>query len=136
MDDAATAGAGWKGAAVTRPLVLVPVAVAAVASVVFAMGAALVEGEALRAVGVGVLSGAVAQLLLFAIAATAFSSQRLLAYGLGMLGRMLLVVVAALLVVPATGLPAGPFLLSLVTVLFATTVLEPVLWRPANGSKV
>lgn len=120
----------------TRTVVLLAAAVAVVATIVFAAGVALTEGEARRAVGIGVLVAAAFQLLLFAVAAAAFPANRLLAYGVGLLGRLLLVVVGALVLVPATGLPAAPFLLSLVTVLFATTVLEPVLWRPANGSKV
>jgi hypothetical protein len=60
------------------------------------------------------------------IAHVAFAGKQLAAYGVGMLGRLLLVVGSALVLVPASGLPMGPTLFSLVTVLFATTVLEPV----------
>lgn len=52
-----------------------------------------------------------------------------LAYGLGALARMGLVMIAALWVVPAVGLPAAPTLLALVAVLFLTTLSEPVVLR-------
>lgn len=99
--------------------------VAAIGALVFAAGAAMAP-QARGAVAAGVLVACAFQLLVFVIAALALPGNRLAAYGLGMLGRLLLVAAAALLVVPATGVAAGPFLFSLVTVLFATTLLEPV----------
>lgn len=57
-----------------------------------------------------------------------FPDQRLVAYGLGMLMRMGVVAAGALLLVPLAGLPAVATLLSLVSVLFVTSVLEPVLF--------
>ena len=58
-----------------------------------------------------------------------------LAHGLGALGRMGLVMVAALWVVPAAGLPAAPTLFSLVTVLFLTTLSEPIVLRLASTER-
>ena len=52
-----------------------------------------------------------------------------LAYGLGVLGRMGLVMFAAFWAVPVAGLPMEPTLLSLVAVLFLTTLSEPVVLR-------
>jgi hypothetical protein len=51
-----------------------------------------------------------------------------------MLARFLLVGLAALVAVPALGLPPAPVLLSLVTVLFATTLIEPVLFAAGAGT--
>lgn len=109
----------------SRPWAVVLGGVAAIGVLVFAVGAGMAPG-ARGAVGAGVLVACAFQLLLFAVAALALPGNRLAAYGVGMLGRLLLVVVSALLLVPATGVAAGPFLFSLVTVLFATTLLEPV----------
>jgi hypothetical protein len=110
---------------VSRPWAVVLGGVAAIGVLVFAVGAGMAP-RARGAVGAGVLVACAFQLLLFAIAALALPGNRLAAYGVGMLGRLLLVVVSALLLVPATGVAEGPFLFSLVTVLFATTLLEPV----------
>ncbi|HEX5727095.1 MAG TPA: hypothetical protein VFX98_16580 [Longimicrobiaceae bacterium] len=100
--------------------------VLAAGALVFLGGWVLARGAA-GAVAVGVAVGCAFQLLLFGVASVAFPGQRLAAYGVGLLGRLVLLV-AALLFVPTTGLPVGPTLFSLVAVLFATTLLEPVLF--------
>jgi hypothetical protein len=110
---------------VKGPWAVVLGGVAAIGALVFAIGAWMAP-EARGAVAAGVLVACAFQLLVFVIAAVALPGNRLAAYGVGMLGRLLLVVAGALLLVPATGVAAGPFLFSLVTVLFATTLLEPV----------
>lgn len=56
----------------------------------------------------------------------AFASQPLLAHGLGMLGRLMIVGSVALFWVPWAGVPAAPFLFSLVAALFVTTLVEPL----------
>jgi hypothetical protein len=53
-----------------------------------------------------------------------------LIYGLGMVGRFLLLGGMALVVVPALGVPPVPTLIALVATLFATTLVEPVFLRP------
>lgn len=58
-----------------------------------------------------------------------FPGHQGLAYGLGVLGRMVLVMFAALWAVPVVGLPLAPTLLSLVAVLFLTTLSEPIVLR-------
>ncbi|HWK90016.1 MAG TPA: hypothetical protein VNP72_08465 [Longimicrobium sp.] len=107
-----------------RPLGTLAAGVAAVGGVVFAAGLAMTDAR--DALAAGVVLGCAFQLLVLGIAAAAFAGNPLAAYGVGLLGRLLLVIVAALVIVPASGLRPGPFLYSLVTVLFATTLLEPV----------
>ncbi len=97
-----------------------------IGALVYAVGLTLTRLDGRGALAVGVLVAVAFQLLVLAIAAVAFPQNALAAYGVGMLGRLLLVIVAALVIVPAAGLQPGPFLYSLVTVLFATTLLEPV----------
>lgn len=55
-----------------------------------------------------------------------------LAHGLAALLRLGVVGLAALWVVPAVGLPAAPTLLTLVAVLFLTTLSEPLVLRFAH----
>ncbi|HEU0016531.1 MAG TPA: hypothetical protein VFQ45_22815 [Longimicrobium sp.] len=107
-----------------RPAGLLAAAVVAVGVLVYAVGLAMTPERAALAAGVAL--GTAFQLLVLGIAVFAFPGNALAAYGVGLLGRLLLVVVAALVIVPATGVEPAPFLYSLVTVLFATTLLEPV----------
>ena len=78
-------------------------------------------------------TGAAWQALVLAVTLTALHHNRLAAFGVGMLARFLLVAVAALVAIPALGVPMGPALLSMVTVLFATTLIEPVLFAAGAG---
>ncbi|CAA9369189.1 MAG: hypothetical protein AVDCRST_MAG68-5316 [uncultured Gemmatimonadetes bacterium] len=109
-----------------KPAALVPAGVLVIGALVYGAGVALTGPGARTGVAAGVAVGCAFQLLLLLIARVAFPGKHLAAYGVGMLGRLLLVVASALVLVPASGLPAAPTLFSLVTVLFATTVLEPV----------
>jgi len=111
---------------VRRGTLRLAVGVLVIGALVYAAGLALARPDARGDMAVGVAAGVAFQLLLLAIAAAAFPENALAAYGVGMLGRLLLVIVAALVIVPAAGLQPAPFLYSLVTVLFATTLLEPV----------
>lgn len=97
-----------------------------IGALVYAAGLTLARPDARGALLAGVVVGVAFQLLVLAIAALAFPGNALAAYGVGLLGRLLLVIVGALVIVPASGLQPAPFLYSLVTVLFATTLLEPV----------
>jgi hypothetical protein len=65
-----------------------------------------------------------------ALAAALGPERPALIYGLGMVGRFLLLAGMALIVVPALGIPPVPTLISLVATLFATTLVEPVFLRP------
>jgi hypothetical protein len=97
-----------------------------IGALVYAVGLTLARPDARGDMATGVLVAVAFQLLVLLIAAVVFPENALAAYGVGMLGRLLLVIVAALVIVPAAGLRPAPFLYSLVTVLFATTLLEPV----------
>ncbi|HYJ78880.1 MAG TPA: hypothetical protein VEW03_04735 [Longimicrobiaceae bacterium] len=120
-----------------RRLMLFAAGAVVIAALVWAAGAAMAPPADRRGVTAGVAVGLGFQLLLVAVTTAALPRSRMAAYGLGMLGRFVLVVAAALAIVPATGLPPVPMLLSLVTVLFATTLLEPVLFAAgAHDEKV
>jgi len=58
-----------------------------------------------------------------------------LAHGVGAMVRMAVVALAALWLVPAAGLPAAPTLLALVTVMFLTTLSEPLILRFVNSER-
>lgn len=113
-----------------RGTMLAAALVVLVGALVYGVGLSLTDVEGRGALAVGVLTAVAFQLLVLAIAAVAFPGNALAAYGVGMLGRLLLVIVAALVIIPAAGLRPAPFLYSLVTVLFATTLLEPVAMAP------
>jgi len=119
---------------VKRPGVVFPALVVAVSALVALVGIATVRPEWRTGVAVGTGIGCVFQLLSFWAMLALFPGQQLLAFGLGMLGRFALVALAALVMLPLTGLPATPTLLALVSVLFATTLLEPLFLRPTHGT--
>jgi predicted neutral ceramidase superfamily lipid hydrolase len=111
---------------VKRGTMMAAAGVLVIGALVYAAGLALAAPEGRGSLLVGVLVAVGFQLLVLAIAAVAFPDNALAAYGVGMLGRLLLVIAAALVILPAAKLQPEPFLYSLVTVLFATTLLEPV----------
>jgi hypothetical protein len=115
-----------------RRLMLSLAAVAAIAALVGAVGLAMVGPEGRRGVAAGALIGGAWQALVLLVVAVALPGNRLLAHGVGMLARLAMVVAAGLVVVPAAGLPPAPTLLTMVTVLFATTLIEPVAFSGAG----
>ncbi len=117
-----------------RKLLRLLAAVAVISAAVLLVASAMVRPEQRRAVTVGVAFAAIWQALVFGVTVTALPNNRLAAFGLGMLSRFLLVVIAALVLVPLLEVPAAPALLSMVTVLFATTLIEPVLLAPGAGN--
>ena len=108
-------------------------AVAGIAALVYLAASLMVPPESRRAVAIGVGLGAAWQALVLTVTLVALGHNRLAAFGVGMLARFLLVAVAALVAIPALGVPMGPALLSMVTVLFATTLIEPVLFAAGAG---
>ena len=109
---------------------------AAVTVVILVFGLLLAGPGGWTAVAVGTSAGYLFQAGTFWLfAVMLFPAQPLLVFGLGMAGRMLLVVTMAFLVVPVMGLPAAPVLFSLVSVFFVTALLEPVFLFPASSSK-
>ena len=109
-----------------RGTVIAAAGVLVIGALVYAVGLTLTQPDGRGALATGVLIGVAFQLLVLLIAAVVFPDNALAAYGVGLLGRLLMVIVAALVIVPAARLRPEPFLYSLVTVLFATTLLEPV----------
>jgi hypothetical protein len=109
-----------------RRLLLALSAVLLVAVVVWAAGSAMVGPEGRRGVAAGAAIGGGWQLLILAVVAIALRGNRMIAHGVGMLARLAMVVAAGLVIVPAAKLPPTPTLLTMVTVLFATTLIEPV----------
>lgn len=109
-----------------RATMLVAAGTLVIGALVYGVGLSLTDVDGRGALAVGVLTAVGFQLLVLLIATVAFPDNALAAYGVGMLGRLLLVIVAALVIIPAAQLRPAPFLYSLVTVLFATTLLEPV----------
>jgi hypothetical protein len=116
-----------------RRLALALAGVVLIAAVVWLVGRAMVSPAGSRGVAVGAAIAAAWQVLVLAVVAIALPGNRLIAHGVGMLARLALVVAAGLVIVPATGLPQAPTLLTLVTVLFATTLIEPVAFGGPGG---
>ena len=116
-----------------RILLRLLAAIAAVALVVWLIASVMVAPADRGAVAAGVAVAAVWQAVVFCVTVTALGHNRLAAFGVGMIARFLLVAAAALVGVPALGLPMAPALLSMVTVLFATTLIEPVLFAAGTG---
>jgi hypothetical protein len=110
---------------VRRPAVFLVLVVAATLGVALA-GAGLAGPGGAAGVRVGAALGGLFQLLSFGTLHALFPGRQMLAFGVGMLGRFALVALVALVVLPLMGLPAAPTLFALVTVLFATTLLEPL----------
>ena len=81
----------------------------------------------IRAIWVSIGAGAVVQLLALAILWVAGPSRMMIGWGVGALLRLIALLVYGWAVVPALGLPLTPALLTLVGVLFVTTLVEPLL---------
>lgn len=108
-----------------RAFALVVPAVLLVGLLTYVAGLSLAGPAGRPAVLAGVALGCAVQLALFAVAGLLLQGKPMAAYGAGLATRFVVVVMSALVVAPAAGLAPAPFLLALVTVLFATTVLEP-----------
>ena len=107
-----------------------------VALVVGLAGGALAGAGAGAAVWWGAVAGFVAQLSIFWLLFVWLLPRRqALAHGLWMLARFALVAAVALLGLPLLGLAPAPTLLSLVTVLFVTTLAEPVVLQIASKTR-
>ena len=109
-----------------RRLAWAAVAVAVISALIWLVGTGMASPEGRRGVTVGVVVGAAWQLLVLGVLAVAMPGKPLLAHGVGMLGRLAMLVTAALVLVPRAGLPPAPTLFAMVTVLFVTSLIEPV----------
>lgn len=102
-------------------------AVAAISVVVAAIGALAVSGPARAGVYVGTGLGFALQVSMFWLFFVwLLPGHFLVAYGLSVAGRFLVVLATAIVGVQLGGLPALPTLFALVGVLFLSTVLEPL----------
>jgi hypothetical protein len=103
------------------------------AAMVALAGGALLAGASRQAVWTGAAIAASLQVAAFwFLFVWALPGQRMLAHMVGMLGRFLAVGLLAFVGVPLLRAPAAPLLLSCVAVLFATTLLEPVILNTAS----
>ena len=79
----------------------------------------------------GVAAAALFQsVLVWVLFVWALPQQGLLAHVIGLVGRMVMLAVMALVWVPVLGTPPAPTLFSLVGVFFLTTLIEPVFLKP------
>ncbi|HEX9936398.1 MAG TPA: hypothetical protein VGB15_04725 [Longimicrobium sp.] len=116
-----------------RRLMLALAGIVAIAAVVWAAALAFVGPEGRQGASVGAAIAAGWQVLVLGVLAVALPGNQLIAHGVGMLARLAMVIAAGVVIVPATGLPLAPTLLTMVTVLFATTLIEPVAFSGAGA---
>ncbi|HEX8272823.1 MAG TPA: hypothetical protein VF615_09225 [Longimicrobiaceae bacterium] len=112
-----------------------PATALVVGLLVLGIGWATADGAARTAVAAGVGIGVAFQLALFALTESLLRDRRLVAFGIGMIGRFVLVAFTALVLLRLTGLPAAPLLFALVGTLFGTTLVEPVLLAADKRNK-
>ena len=83
--------------------------------------------ETSRAIWISLGAAVLVQVLALLVARSFGRDRILVGWGMGALLRLLAVLVYAFAVIPMLGLPLAPALLSLVAVLFVTTLFEPFL---------
>lgn len=84
-------------------------------------------GETSRAIWTSVGVAVVVQVLALLVGRSFGKDRVLVGWGMGALIRLLTVLVYGFAIVPALGLSMAPALLSLVVILFVTTLFEPFL---------
>ena len=84
-------------------------------------------GETERAIWTSVGVAVIVQVLALLIGRSFGKERILVGWGVGALLRLLAVLVYGFAIIPALGLPLAPALLSLVIILFVTTLFEPFL---------
>jgi hypothetical protein len=84
-------------------------------------------GEVSRAIWTSVGVALVVQVLALLVGRSFGKDRILIGWGMGALLRLLAVLVYAFAIIPALNLPLAPALLSLVAILFVTTLFEPFL---------
>jgi len=100
------------------------------AGVVLSIGLLIAGPHAAAGVVAGATIALVFQVVVVGgLLTAAFANSRLVRFTLGMGGRMILLGVTALVLVPALALPSAATLFSLVSVLFLTTLSEPLVLR-------
>ncbi len=84
-------------------------------------------GETSRAIWTSVGVAVVVQVLALLVGRSFGKDRVLVGWGMGALIRLLTVLVYGFAIIPALGLSMAPALLSLVVILFVTTLFEPFL---------
>jgi len=84
-------------------------------------------GEVSRAIWMSVGVALVVQVLALLVGRSFGKDRILIGWGMGALLRLVAVLVYAFAIIPALNLPLAPALLSLVAILFVTTLFEPFL---------
>jgi len=85
------------------------------------------SGEMSRAIWTSVGVAVVVQVLAVLVGRSFGKDRLLVGWGMGAILRLLAVLVYGFAIIPALGLPMAPALLSLVVILFVTTLFEPFL---------
>ena len=85
------------------------------------------SGDVSRAIWTSVGVAVVVQVLTLVVGRSFGKDRLMVGWGMGSLIRLLAVLVYGFAVIPALGLPLGPALISLVVILFVTTLFEPFL---------
>lgn len=86
-------------------------------------------GEVTRAVWTSVGVGVVVQVVTLVVGRSFGRERMLVGWGVGAIIRLLAVLVYGFAIIPALGLSLAPALLSLVAILFVTTLFEPFLLK-------
>ncbi|MEO7103083.1 MAG: hypothetical protein ABI119_07060 [Gemmatimonadaceae bacterium] len=80
-----------------------------------------------RAIWTSVGVAVVVQVLTLVVGRSFGKERLMIGWGMGALIRLFAVLVYGFAIIPALGLPLGPALISLVVILFVTTLFEPFL---------
>lgn len=118
-----------------KPHLVFAALVAAVTALVIVAGGPMAGPAGREAVTTGALLGGIFQAAAFLALATLFPDRGAVVFGVGMLGRFLVVALAALVLVPVAGLTPAPTLFALVSVLFGTSLIEPVFLSAGTRTK-
>ena len=113
-----------------------PALALATAGLVALCGAGIHGGEWKGPIALGAALAGLYQAGSYLLLTRLFPGRGMAVFGAGMFGHLVLLGAAMFVVVPLAGLQAGPVLLSLVTVLFATTTLEPIFLSAHNRKNV
>lgn len=97
-----------------------------VAAVILLIGVAVAGRGGEAGVWAGVILAYLFQVFAIGVMTGLFPTHRFLVFGAGMVGRLAVMGFVAFILIPNTGVDALPTLVSLVSVFFATTLLEPV----------
>lgn len=99
------------------------------------LGVGLVGPDSRMQVIAGVVTAYAFQATVVGLLLHRFPAKRFMVFGVGMLGRLFVVAVAALVLLSQAGAGATATLFSMVLVFFATTLLEPLVAGPDSPTE-